>query len=199
MTLTTRILNAPATVRRTLTIAIAAFLVLIVLWLILLAFEVLYAARDDVQDKRETLGQLNAIIALAKSVQTEPKSEAPNSQDFLAGENEAIVRSNLQARLNNAARTSGAVVMSAGNVAALVEDGITYLGVRANLTGPLEGVHNTILELETTPPLLFVREATIRRVTAQPANGSSSDLFAEVTFYGAMRTDAASSNQDTKP
>lgn len=203
MTLTTRILNAPAIVRRTLAIAIAVVLMLVLLWLTLAAFELLRTERDGVLQKRQTLGKLDAVITLAKSIQYEGVATPipSGAQEFLVGDREAVVRSSLQARLSSSAQKNGVVVTSAGNAPALTEENIAYIGIRANLTGPLEGVHGTVLDLESTLPVLFVREATIRAVTssAQPLGNSPPDLFAEITFYGAMRTDVVSLVEGAKP
>jgi len=99
----------------------------------------------------------------------------------------------LQTRLNAIAAANGVSVLSAGNAPMLSEAGVDFIGLRANLSGPLEGIHNAILAIETSLPVLFIREATLRTTNVGPAAGRTGDpeLFAEILFYGPLQTQMA--------
>ncbi|CDX21252.1 General secretion pathway protein M [Mesorhizobium plurifarium] len=183
------ILNSRLLVRRSLALAIAALCVLVAGWLIFAALGSVASANADIDQKRETLGQIEAVVALAKTMEASaPPAAAAGNGEFLSGESEAVIRGTLQTRLNAMASANKVVVLSAGNAPALTEDGVAYLGLRANVSGTLEGVHGFMLSLETTLPVLFVREATLRVTNVAPSEAPNvePEIFAEVLFYGAL-------------
>jgi hypothetical protein len=182
------ILNSRLLVRRSLALAIATIGVLMAGWLILAALGSIGSANADIDQKRETLGQIEAVVALAKTMEVSAPPAAAGNGEFLSGESEAVIRGALQTRLNAMAASNKLVVLSAGNAPALNEDGVAYLGLRANVSGTLEGVHGFMLNLETTLPVLFVREATLRVTNVVPSEAPSvePEIFAEVLFYGAL-------------
>ncbi|PBC08186.1 type II secretion system protein GspM [Mesorhizobium sp. WSM3859] len=185
----TAILNSRLLVRRFLALTIAAFGVLMAGWLIFAALGSIASASADIDQKRETLGQIEAVVALAKTMEASasPAAAAGNGE-FLSGESEAVIRGALQTRLNAMAASNKLVVLSAGNAPALNEDGVAYLGLRANVSGTVEGVHGLMLSLETTLPVLFVREATLRVTNVVPSETPNvePEIFGEVLFYGAL-------------
>lgn len=201
MTLLTRILNAPVLVRRSLALTLATLAMCLAGWIVFSAVDSLTLARADIEQKRETLGQIEAIVALAKTIDSSaaPAASADN-KEFLSGESEASIRGALQTRLNAMAASNGVTVLSAGNAPALNEDGVAYLGLRANVSGSLESVHGFLLSLETTLPVLFVREASLRTTNISPSATSTGapEIFAEVLFYGALQPSAVVAS-GTKP
>lgn len=194
------ILNAHPLVRRLIALAIAAAAVCIAGWVVFTAFDSIAAAHTEIQEKREMLGQLQAVAALAKRLDSASDQAAANPE-FLTGESEAVIRGGLQTRLNAIAASNGVTVLSAGNAPALRETGVDFIGLRANFSGPLEGVHSTILGIETSLPVLFIREATLRTTNVGPAAGRTADpeLFAEILFYGPLQTKATSAFREAKP
>lgn len=200
MTVLTRILNAPVLVRRSLAIGLAVIAVALASWVVFLALGSIETAKAEVDQKRETLGQLQAIVALAKTIDASAMPAPAGAQgEFLTGESEAVIRGGLQTRLNALAASNKVTVLSAGNAPALNEDGVSYLGLRANVSGSLEAVHGFMLNLETTLPVLFVREATLRTTNTSPTQTAEPEIFAEVLFYGALRTDDAAAPSGGKP
>ncbi|MER9071068.1 type II secretion system protein GspM [Mesorhizobium sp. M0902] len=197
------ILNARPMVRRLIALAIAAAAACIAGWVVLMAFDSVTSARAGIEEKREMLGQLQAVAALAKRLDSAAASDpaAATNSEFLTGESEAVIRGALQTRLNAIAALKGVTVLSAGNAPALSEAGVDFIGLRANLSGPREGVHNAILAIETSLPVLFIREATLRTANVGPAAGRTADpeLFAEILFYGPLQTKLASPSGGAKP
>ncbi|RWD47028.1 MAG: general secretion pathway protein GspM [Mesorhizobium sp.] len=195
------ILNARPMVRRLIAAAIAAATACVAGWVVFTAFDSVAAAEAGIQEKREMLGQLQAVAALAKRLDSASDPAAATNTEFLTGESDAVIRGGLQTRLNAVAASNGVSVLSAGNAPALNEAGVDFIGLRANISGPLEGVHSTILAIETSLPVLFIREATLRTTNVGPAarQTADSELFAEILFYGPLQTKATSASSETKP
>ncbi|MER8887675.1 type II secretion system protein GspM [Mesorhizobium sp. M0816] len=197
------ILNARPTVRRLIALAIATAVACVTGWVVFMAFESVAVAKAGIEEKREMLGQLQAVAALAKRLNSAAASDPAvgATAEFLTGESEAVIRGGLQTRLNAIAASNGVTVLSVGNAPALTEAGVDFIGLRANFSGPLEGVHNAILAIETSLPVLFIREATLRTTNVGPAAGRTADseLFAEILFYGPLQSKVASSSGGAKP
>ncbi|MER8615171.1 type II secretion system protein GspM [Mesorhizobium sp. M0199] len=195
------ILNARPMVRRLIALAIAAVAACIAVWVLFMAFDSVASARAGIEKKREILGQLQAVAVLAKRLDSASDPAAAPSPEFLTGESEAVIRGGLQTRLNAIAASNGVTVLSAGNAPAVSEAGLDLIGLRANLSGPLEGVHTAILAIETSLPILFIREATLRTTNVGPAAGRTADpeLFAEILFYGPLQAKMASPSGGAKP
>ncbi|MER8583553.1 type II secretion system protein GspM [Mesorhizobium sp. M1423] len=195
------ILNARPMVRRLIALAIAAAAACTAGWMVFMAFDSVASARAGIDEKRENLGQLQAVTVLANRLEGAPGPATAANPEFLTGDSEAVIRGGLQTRLNAIAASNGVTVLSAGNAPPLSEAGVDFIGLRANLSGPLEGVHNAILAIETSLPVLFIREATLRTTDVGPAAGRTADpeLFAEILFYGPLQTKVASPSGGAKP
>ncbi|BAV50736.1 general secretion pathway protein M [Mesorhizobium loti] len=187
------ILNTRPTIRRLIALALAVVTACMLAWVVFAAFDSVASAQAGIEEKRELLGQLQSVAALAKRLDSAASPQAPANPEFLTGGSEAIIRGGLQTRLNAIAAANGVSVLSAGNAPVLSEAGVDFIGLRANLSGPLEGIHNAILAIETSLPVLFIREATLRTTDVRPAAGRTGDpeLFAEILFYGPLQTQMA--------
>ncbi|QPC90772.1 type II secretion system protein GspM [Mesorhizobium sp. INR15] len=199
----TAILNSRLLVRRSVALAIAAMCVLLVGWIVFAALGTVASASADIEEKRATLGQIEAVVALAKTIEASAAPVAGTTDgEFLSGESEAVIRGTLQTRLNAIAASNGVTVLSAGNAPVLNEDGVAYLGLRANVSGTLEGVHGFMLSLETTLPILFIRETTLRATNVAPSQVPTvaPEIFAEVLLYGALQSGtSAATLPEAKP
>lgn len=187
------ILNTRPTIRRLIALALAVVAACVLAWVVFAAFDSVASAQAGIEEKRELLGQLQSVAALAKRLDSAASPEAAANPEFLTGGSEAIIRGGLQTRLNAIAAANGVSVLSAGNAPVLSEAGVDFIGLRANLSGPLEGIHNAILAIETSLPVLFIREATLRTTDVGPAAGRTGDpeIFAELLFYGPLQTQMA--------
>jgi hypothetical protein len=197
------ILNAPPVVRRSIALAIAAAAVGVAGWIVSEALSSAASAKAEIEEKRELLGQLQSVAALAKRLDNAAVSDpaAATNPEFLTGESEAVIRGGLQTRLNAIAVANGVTVLSAGNAPVLSEAGVDFIGLRANFSGTLEGVHNAIFAIETSLPVLFIREANLRTTDVGPAVGRTrdSELFAEILFYGPLQAKLAPPTAGAKP
>ncbi|MFD2055863.1 type II secretion system protein GspM [Mesorhizobium calcicola] len=195
------ILNTSPLVRRLIALALAAVTACVLAWGVFAALDSVASAQAGIEEKRELLGQLQSVAALAKRLDSATSPVAAANPEFLTGESEAIIRGGLQTRLNAIATANGVNVLSAGNAPVLSEAGVDFIGLRANLSGPLEGIHNAVLAIETSLPVLFIREATLRTTDVGPVAGRSGDpeIFAEILFYGPMQTPVAPAPGGVKP
>ncbi|MER9585459.1 type II secretion system protein GspM [Mesorhizobium sp. M0276] len=195
------ILNTSPLVRRLIALAIAAVSAGVLAWVVFAALDSVASAQAGIEEKRELLGQLQSVAALAKRLDSAASPAVAANPEFLTGESEAIIRGGLQTRLNAIAAANGVNVLSAGNAPVLSEAGVDFIGLRANLSGPLEGIHNAALAIETSLPVLFIREATVRTTDVGPAAGRSGDpeIFAEILFYGPLQRQGASAASGVKP
>lgn len=200
--LTVRLLNAAPFIRRTAAIVVGMILLAVVCAIGIGLYGAVMSARSEVYEKRVDLGRLLSVVALGKSVKTSDTAEAGKEvqAEFLPGENEAAARSGLQKRLSEAAAATSVMVLSAGNAPTLNEKGVVYVGLRANISGPLENIHGLLLNLETTLPVLFIREATLTTTGSNPdmPEANSSDISAQLLFYGVLQTSAAASGSEGK-
>ncbi|WP_352684839.1 type II secretion system protein GspM [Mesorhizobium sp. M0184] len=188
-------------VRRLIALATGAAAACIAGWMLFMALDSIASAKAGIEAKREMLGQLQAVAALAKQLESASDPAAATNPEFLTGESEAVIRGGLQTRLNAIAASNGVTVLSAGNAPALSEAGVDFIGLRANLSGPLQGVHNAVLAIETSLPVLFIREATLRATDVGPAADRTADpeLFAEILFYGPLQTKVVSPPAGANP
>ncbi|TIX23209.1 type II secretion system protein GspM [Mesorhizobium sp.] len=195
------ILNTRPLVRRLIALALAAVTAVVLAWVVLAALDSVTSAQAGIEEKRELLGQLQGVAALAKRLDSAASPVPAANPEFLTGESEAIIRGGLQKRLNAIAIANGVNVLSAGNAPALSEGGVDFIGLRANLSGPLEGIHNAVLAIESSLPVLFIREATVRTTDVGPAAGRTGDpeIFAEILFYGPLQTQGTPAASGVKP
>ena len=195
------ILNTSPLVRRLIALALAAVTACVLAWAMFAGLDSVASAQARIEEKRELLGQLQSVAALAKRLDSAASPVAAANPEFLTGESEAIIRGGLQTRLNAIATANGVNVLSAGNAPVLSEAGVDFIGLRANLSGPLEGIHNAVLAIETSLPVLFIREATLRTNDVGPVAGRTGDpeIFAEILFYGPLQTPVAPVPGGVKP
>ncbi|MFC3324687.1 type II secretion system protein GspM [Mesorhizobium cantuariense] len=195
------ILDTRPLVRRLIALALAAVTACVLAWVAFAALDSVASAQAGIEEKRELLGQLQSVAALAKRLDSAASPVVAANPEFLTGESEAIIRGGLQKRLNAIAVANGVSVLSAGNAPVLSEAGVDFIGLRANLSGPLEGIHNAVLAIETSLPVLFIREATVRTTDVGPAAGRTGDpeIFAEILFYGPLQTQGAPAANGVKP
>ncbi|MBB6411477.1 type II secretion system protein GspM [Mesorhizobium sangaii] len=195
------ILNTSPLVRRLIALALAAVTACVLAWAVFAGLDSVASAQAGIEEKRELLGQLQSVAALAKRLDGAASPVVAANPEFLTGESEAIIRGGLQTRLNAIATANGVNVLSAGNAPVLSEAGVDFIGLRANLSGPLEGIHNAVLAIETSLPVLFIREATLRTTDVGPIAGRSGDpeIFAEILFYGPLQTPVAPAPGGVKP
>lgn len=187
-----RLLNAGAAARRATAFGSLALVGLVVTLLVYALLSSTFGLARDLLVKRELAGRLQAIAAM-KPALLKQAEQAPSAQDgdgFLQGENEALVRSNLQAQIGTIATVQGATLISISNAPAIDQSGLRYLGVDVDLSGTVETVHDTISSIETTSPLV-IRNASVW-VSGGEQEGATQapELTAQLQVYGALKPEA---------
>ena len=94
------ILNTSPPLRRLIALALAVVAACLCAWVAFAAFDSVASARAGIEEKRELLGQLQNVAALAKRLDSDASPVAAATPEFLTGESEAIIRGGLQKRLN---------------------------------------------------------------------------------------------------
>ena len=111
---------------------------------------------------------------------------------FLSGQSETIIRADLQKRFMSAASSHDVGVISVGNAPNFVKDEVNYAGLQANVSGTIEHLQQLLIELETTNPILFISELTIRApdTDRRASTRVAPRLEAQMRVYGALRPDS---------
>jgi hypothetical protein len=185
-----RIINLPLWRRRILALAV---LILVSGGFALLSWSALAALGNSisaVEEKRLMLGRLQAMAALKPSLERDRLAiAADDTAGFLDGETEAVVRGNMQTRLTAIASTTSATLLSIGNISPYEVDGVRYIGMRVDLSGPVEAIHGMIFEIEAGRPAFIIRQASIWTGGGQQATSSPPEISAQLQVYAPLRPD----------
>ncbi|MCR4265791.1 type II secretion system protein GspM [Nitratireductor sp. ZSWI3] len=192
------IINLPALPRRILATLLLFGTLALIVGLTWSAIATIGEYRSQLEDRRLAAGRLQAVAAVKPLLQHgASQSQSVNENDFFPGETEAVVRAAIQTRLNEIASARGATILSVSNVPLRRIDETAYIGVRADLTGTVDAVHNTIFEIETTKPAFIIREASIwtsgNAQTATPL--TPPELSAQLRIYVPLRPDLLPSRE----
>ncbi len=197
-----QLVNAPPAVQRLAALGLAAALCLGVASTGYIALSVIGQLERDVQDKRELAGRLQAVAALKPALlaQAQAKLLPSDSAEFLAGESVAVVRGSMQAQASAIASAQGANLLSVSNGPEMESHGVRYLGIDIDFSGTVEAVHNTVLALEASQPLI-VRSASfwLSGPPQTPGAAQPSELTAQIHVFGALRPDAAPATDKAAP
>ena len=187
------LLNSPLAVRRT--IALLVLLAFLGLMIVTAAFAVfsIENAHNAIREQRLALGRLqSAISQMSNWNDSSDLVDSSASFGFLDGPSETIIRADLQKRFMVAAAGHQVGVISVGNVPNFVRNQVNYAGLQANVSGTIEQLHSLLIELETTNPILFITELTIRApgsLDSAPTRVAPR-LEAQLRIYGALRPDS---------
>lgn len=186
----TALLNAPRALRRAAAILLLACLFAAVGGFVWLTFGSLADAANNIQAKRERLGNLQAVIALRQALRDRNRSagEAESGPEFLQGASEAVIRANLQSRLTAIASAHGIKILSVGNTPIRQRGNVRYAGLRADFSGTNEAVQATLFDIETSKPYLVIRNASIRSTLSSQVAGNQGppEVVVQIQFYGAL-------------
>ncbi|MCV3243105.1 type II secretion system protein GspM [Mesorhizobium sp. ZC-5] len=196
-----RVINAPLRTRRLIALLLFLAILAAVATSSWIAVSSLIGLRADVLEKRETVGRLQAIAALKPLLVQESNTALPTErEDFLEGDSEAVVRGNMQTRLTAMVGERNVNLLSASNVPDLNIDGARYVGIRADLSGTVDAVHNAIFAIETSKPLI-IREASIWLSGPDQLPGATQapHISVQIRLYGALRQDFKAPEKKAAP
>lgn len=94
---------------------------------------------------------------------------------FLQGDSEAVASADLQRILKNITTAHGTQLMSTQILPAVKEDSLTRVSLRVRIRGPIDGLVESLYELESSLALLFLDNVSVRtavsvRQRLRPAN-----------------------------
>ncbi len=103
---------------------------------------------------------------------------------FLQGDSEAVVSADLQRILKNTTTGHGIQLMSTQILPAVKEDSLTRVSLRVRIRGPMEGLVESLYELESNLPLLFLDNLSIRTAVSvrQRLRATSNNSPFEASF-----------------
>ncbi len=151
------LMNSPRQLQRAVAFGLLGVLAALLLWLALLATSVLQDKAQDIESMRETLYSLNQVNARRPQLQAQQQLEGLAL--FMEGDSVAAIQAKLQERLSTVSAASGAVISSVAGVPQLTLDDVNYVGLKADIEGSLEAVHEMFRQLELSLPPLVVRQA----------------------------------------
>lgn len=189
------LLNAPDRVQRTLALFILFFLLAGVGATIELAANSITSLQAEIRDRRELLGRLAAVADLGARVHTAvgPATVASSDDEFLSGGNEAVARAGLQSRLTAIAGRTGAQLQSIGNLPTEAINGSRYVGIRVEMAGTIEMLHEVVLQIETTRPWLLIDGGSIwTSGNLESSRAMPPKISARIEVFGALAPEIAS-------
>lgn len=181
-----RLLNAPFKIQATLAWAL--------LWLMVLAITaVVWSITDSFLDRlavlvatREHAGALSDIANTDLALLPDPTSIIDGSRMFIDAPSLGIGRANLQQRVADLAVEADVTIISASNLADLVENGAMMIGLNVEMSGEHDNVVRMVHALESSLPPLSITELNMR-VMGEELPVEQSRLQVQLHLYGAVR------------
>lgn len=190
-----RLLNLPLRTQEYAALALFGAVVLLAATIVLQAFLMLAGQNEAIVGLREQAGKLIQLANLKDTVKSQPSDTADGDGLLLVAQSASIARADLQSRITAIAQSHNAIVASVGDVPDVFENGLTLIGVRANISGENDAVQKTLVEMESVRPPLLVREFVIQASGVEAADRPT-DMSVQFQVYGAIRI-AAIATEDT--
>jgi hypothetical protein len=113
------------------------------------------------QEKLERYDRLRAIAAYGAAARQAPAP--PDVSRYLLGSGPSgVLTAGLQARLREIAASQGVEVLQASELKAREAEGLTALGISAEMVGPAQGVHAVLQQIDLAVPWLFLGKLQMR-------------------------------------
>lgn len=185
-----RIVRASLPARRALALGLLAAAVVAAGSVVWIAGSSIGDLRREFAEKREALGRYQTIAALKPALARDNKAAAADGGDFLEGDSEAVAHGNMQRQLNAILSEQNANLLSISNIPELQVGNARYVGIRADLSGPVDAVYNAIFAIETSKAMI-IRNASIwlSGFDEGQAAARAPEILARIQVYGALRPD----------
>jgi general secretion pathway protein M len=142
--------------------------------------------RTELMDGKRFAGKLQAILALKPSLAAGSLTIADGGADFLQGDSEAIARGNLPTAVTALIAEQQAQLGQVSNLPDLEIGGTRYLGIRADISGSVEAVYQTVSSIEASPSLTIRHASVWRSGDMSPNSGNAPEIAAQFRVYGAL-------------
>ncbi|TCQ16663.1 type II secretion system protein GspM [Rhizobium sp. PP-CC-3G-465] len=142
---------------------------------------------ENLSDKREALGRLQAIASAGTRFQKQLLPPNEINPAYIQGDNEAVAMAGLQSWIQDVVVTNGGQVNSTSNLVETPEEGVSVVGLTLNFTGNVDAIYATVAAIEGNRPRLVVKELSVHSNQQQLLDGSDAaiELTATVSFVGA--------------
>jgi len=167
-----------------------AILALIVLGLLAPAWRMVEERMVAVAEKGEVLARYQQIAAAEGQASTYARQIRDRNVQggLIEGGNEGAASASLQARLQSAAESEGAVVRSLSALPSRALGQGQMIGARVEYAGTLAAVTRTIHKIEAGPALLVVTAASLRpRREARIGSAEEPQVDAQLDVYGGFK------------
>jgi hypothetical protein len=147
--------------RRLSTLVPYSMLLLVPAALLYVSWQQLNLRGAEILRHRQTLGRLEALLARAEEIDRRLllANSGQNAGLFLQAPSPAMMTARLQRQLQEIIAASQARFIRASEIPPLERDGITYAGIRLELSGSVESLARTVASIESVLPMLFVERA----------------------------------------
>jgi Rad3-related DNA helicase len=167
---------------------LAAALVIAALWVVLPLVQRLQELARSIEDQGQQLEQYSQVASQDASLRTlEQRRQAELALgEFLIGENELVLQSNLQTAVTRIAQASDLRIRSARKLPDRERAPLKLTGLGVHLTTDIESLQKFLHAIETTRPYLFVEAASIAPLGgANPAAGTKPLLEVRLDIFAA--------------
>jgi cell division protein FtsB len=190
--LLTYLLNLSAPIQRYIAVGLGLAAILLLVTSGWQSVGVLSDQNEVILQLRTQAGKLEQLAKMKGTIKNEIEKPSDGEGLLLVAASAPIARAELQTRIIAFAQGHQASVASIGDVPDIVENGLTLVGVRANISGTNDAIQKAVLEMESVMPPLLVREFSIQTSGADLPDGPS-DLSVQFQVYGAMHSDVLES------
>ncbi|MCP4182995.1 MAG: hypothetical protein GY761_06720 [Hyphomicrobiales bacterium] len=173
-------------------LALAILLLLIsvlVLWLAQTGIDIA-ANEQSITHKRQQLARFESFAnyVLEQPVQKSGDVHTPGKgEEFLKPELEPVMMAQLQNRLKTIARSQRVKIIAIGSLPKATINDVQYIGLRLSASGTYKSIYGMLLDVETSRPYLFIRQAHIRSSASSVRDPQRDvDISVQLSIYGAV-------------
>lgn len=186
----TRLMNAPLWMQRFAAMMTLVLAGAIMAGLVMAMASAILAKHEELRVERDRAGRLLRIVSMNEKL--DPPASGDQSADgqslFLEAGSPAIGRAEIQSRIAAIAATNKIELASVGSLPDRNDNGYQMIGLRTDMNGTFGGIHETIMEIESSLPPMFVREMTIQRTgPAAKAPPGPPQLTAQLKIFVAYQ------------
>ena len=123
------------------------------------------ALNSEIETLYERLQRLEMIASQDEELRSRYATLRQNQATrgyFLQGNSEAVASADLQRILKDITAAHGTQLMSTQILPAVKEDSLTRVSLRVRIRGPIEGLVESLYELESSSALLFLDNVSVR-------------------------------------
>jgi general secretion pathway protein M len=168
---------------------LAGVLVVLLLWVALPIVQRFQGLSQAIEEQQRQLEQYAAMASQQTSVRSfeQRRQEELALGEFLAGENDLVIQSNLQAAVTGIAQANEIRIRSARKLPERERAPFKLAGLGISLTADVDSLQRFLYAIETKRPYLFVESANIAPLGgANPPAGARPLLEVRLDIFAAQ-------------